>query len=174
MGRRFGRRGRAALVLAVVTVTAACSAAGPPAAAPDPSTATTAPAFTPAEQAVLADYLAGWDALAGATSRLDPDDAALAELFRDPALAGARRFILGQRAGGQAGFDHLRHRARIASLEGSEAVVFDCTTDDRLVQNETGVGPASSEGKRGYDNRLRLEDGRWRTYEVSVFGSACL
>lgn len=155
----------------------ACSAGDRPTAAPASTTTTTTtgdPAPTLAEQAVLDDYLAGWKALTAATLRLDPDDPALAELFRDPALAGARSYILGLRGGGQSGFDHLRHRARVASMVGTEAVVFDCTSDERLVRNETGLGTPTLEGKRGYDNRLRLEDGRWRTYEVSVFGSACL
>ena len=165
-----------AVLLVPLAVTAgSCKAADEPAAAP-PSTTTTTdePEPTAAEQAVLDDYLAGWAALTAATLRLDPDDPALAELFRDPALAGARSYILGLRGGGQSGFDHLRHRARIASMVGTEAVVFDCTTDQRLVRNETGLGTPTLEGKRGYDNRLRLEDGRWRTYQVSVFGSACL
>ena len=160
-------------------VAGGCRAAGheaaPPSTTPKPSTTGVTVALPdPTEQAVLSDYLAGWDALVAATRRLDANDPGLADLYRDPALAGARRFISGLRTGGSTGFDHLSHRARVASVVGSEAVVFDCTTDESLVRNQTGVGRPAQDNRRGYDNRLRLEDGRWRTYEVSVFGSACL
>lgn len=116
----------------------------------------------------MADYLAAWDAFIAATTALDPEAPELIEMHRGEALAQVRGFIGDLRSKGHTNVGPLTHDARVVAVDGTEAVVHDCTDDQSVVRDATGAVVEPAVGKKGYDNRPRLEDGRWRTYTCST------
>lgn len=166
---------------AVATAAGACSdsAEGPEAApaitaAPstttEPVTTTSAPT---AEEAVMADYLAGWDAVIAAAATRNPEEPALLDLYRGRALANTQAYVRSLIDRSVTTRGKITHDARVVSVAGDEAVVHDCTLDEYVEYDAAGIPLPQEPGRDGRDNRLRLEGGRWRTYDIIDFEGAC-
>ncbi|MBW3556939.1 MAG: hypothetical protein KY454_08390 [Actinobacteria bacterium] len=132
---------------------------------------TTAPR-TP-EQVVVDDYLAGWDALRAAAEVRDPNHPALVDLYRGDALERLQNYIRGLVQKNRTTRGTLTHDIRSVTINGTEAVVHDCTDDQYLEYDADGRQVGTAEGRNGSDNRLRLEEGRWRTFVIYDLPAAC-
>lgn len=128
------------------------------------TTSTTAPRSP--EQVVIDDYLAGWDAVLAASLALDPDHPALVELYREDALELTQRFIRGLKEKNRTIRGTITHDIQQVTIDGTEAVLLDCTDDQTVEYDADGRPVEPPEGPNGRDNRLRLEDGRWRTVVI--------
>lgn len=132
--------------------------------AADPTT-TAAPTTAPRtpEQIVIDDYLAGWDAVLAAVEARDPDHPALLDLYRDEALQRTQDYIRNLVNKNRTARGTIAHEIRAVTIDGTEAVLHDCTDDQYRDYDEQGRPVGEIEGRNGRDNRLRLEEGRWRT-----------
>ncbi len=132
---------------------------------------TTAPRT--AEQVVVDDYLAGWDAVLAAIEARNPDHPALVDLYRDDALQRTQDYIRGLVAKNWTAKGTLTHEVRGVTINGTAAVVHDCTDDQYMDYDAQGRPAGTIEGRNGRDNRLRLEEGRWRTFVIYDLPGGC-
>lgn len=167
----------ATAVLVPLVVLAGCNRGGPEAETMLPPTTSTTfaePTTTQVtaprtpEQVVLDDYLAGWDAVLAAIEARDPEHPALVDLYRERALEATQNYIRKLVANNRTARGTVRHEIRSVTIDGTEAVVHDCTDDQYIAYEANGEPAESPVGRVGRDNRLRLEEGRWRT--AVIFG----
>lgn len=171
----------ATAVLVPLAVLAACDRSGPGAETAPPATTTTVaePTTTQVtaprtpEQVVLDDYLAGWDAVLAAIEARHPEHPALVDLYRDDALKLTQEYIRGLVAKNWTARGTIRHEIRGVTIDGTEARVLDCTDDQYLDHDAEGRPVGQPEGRNGRDNRLRLEEGRWRTFVIYDRAETC-
>lgn len=162
----------ATAVLVPLVVLAGCNRGGPEAETAPPAATTTTVAEptttqvtaprTP-EQVVLDDYLAGWDAVLAAIEARDPEHPALVDLYRERALEATQNYINKLVANNRTARGTIRHEIRSVTIDGTDAVIHDCTDDQYPEYDAEGNVVEPAEGRTGRDNRLRLEEGRWRT-----------
>ena len=174
-----------AVVLVAAVITAAVLVLGrgqndPSSATPDPgSSFTIAPAspttIDPQEAvraAVIRDYLASHAAYDEATGAPDgrppnPDLPALDRYMVGEQLIQVRRYIIGMKAGGLTALGPpAQLRPRVASLQGTTAIVHDCyTSDGHIVDARTHAlrDPAGST-TMGLESTLQLDaaSGVWK------------
>lgn len=175
--------GAVVLVAAVVTTALLLlgrEQGGESSAAPDPGPSfTIAPAspttIDPQEAvraAVIRDYLASHAAYDEATGAPDgrppnPDLQGLDRYMVGDQLIQVRRYIIGMKAGGLTSLGPpAQHRPRVASLQGTTAIVHDCyTTDGHIVDARTHAlrDPAGST-TMGLESTLQLDaaSGVWK------------
>lgn len=136
------------------------------------TTTTVAPA-----EAVLRDYRAGWAAYldAGRVEPANPDAPAFLDLHRDAALTNSRDILVQIRDDGNLLRGDYEFRPVVASIEGAEAVVYDCLTD-HVEEFDIATGtvefPPVAE-PIGREYRLRLEGDRWRTRDIFERPESC-
>ncbi|MFP5376110.1 MAG: hypothetical protein ACLGIO_04910 [Acidimicrobiia bacterium] len=109
-----------------------------------------------------------------AIETLDPEAALLVEMFRDRALTLTQDDVRKLAGESLAAKGTVTHRPRVVSVHGAEAVVYGCVVDGYAEYDAAGNLRTPAEGQLGRDNRLRLEHGRWRTYQIfAPVGEAC-
>lgn len=145
----------------VVSTTAISTTTTEPPTTEPPTTAPRTP-----EQVVVDDYLAGWDAVIAAAEARDPNRPALLDLYRDRALELTQKYIQGLVDKNRTIRGSLTHDIRSVDINGTEAVLHDCTDDQYQEYDAEGRIAEPAEGRTGRDNRLRLEEGRWRTMVI--------
>lgn len=135
------------------------------------TTSTTAPR-TP-EQVVTDDYLAGWDAVLAAVESRNPDHPALVDLYREEALERTQSYIRSLVEKNRTAKGTVTHEIGSVTINGTEAALHDCADDQYPEYDAAGNMVQPAEGRVGRDNRLRLEQGRWRTFVIYLRPEVC-
>jgi hypothetical protein len=166
-----------AAVIVTVVVLAACSNGKADTSA---TTTTRAPSTTTseasaAEQAVLRDYRAYWDAYLAASNPMNPENPALAEHATGPALEALQKGFLALKSAGRIIRGNFDLAPRVVSVDGETAVVRDCYGDATGIYDAaSGARQDTPSGKRHLATAtLRLDGGTWKMQRLADEGLGC-
>jgi hypothetical protein len=135
-----------------------------------PSTTTT----TTVEQKVLADFRGYRDTFSRAAANPDPADQSLRQYMTGLQLQQFQVFLRQLADSGRNLKSSPTDAARVASVQGTTALVDDCITGDgQFYDTKSGqaTGPAPAAG--GVEITLHLEDGTWKVASAADKATAC-
>mgnify|MGYP007071134430 CR=1 FL=1 len=145
------------------------------------STSTAVTSSTSAEpDGVVAGYLAFWDLYIGLGGTPPPFDAATITTRLDELTTGAERtqlfdFLQKNAATGLVLRGDIDHAPKVASNDGTVAVVEDCMDDRTGVYRVADNSRVDTDdpARRLYTTSLRLVDDRWKVETVSTSPEPC-
>jgi hypothetical protein len=171
------------IALLAVALLAGCSPGSGDSASPTTTTAavgaatSTAPAtHTPttsaegaAKAAVLAAYRAYWDDVIAVGATADWQSPRLAAHATGVALAETRTFLQGLKARGLVARGTVRVEAKVLSLRGARAVLYDCNSTSNFLSYDAKTGELrdkSSGRSNGKTVAMQRQGGRWKLAQV--------
>ena len=164
-------------VVVIALVLAACSNGKADTSATTSTTraSTTTSAPSTAEQKVLADYHAFWDAYLAASNPMDPQNPVLAEHAAGGELEQLQKAFLALKSAGRVIRGQFDLAPRVVSIDGSAATVRDCYGDNTGTYDAaTGARQDVASGKRHLAMAtLRLDGGMWKVVQLADEGLGC-
>jgi hypothetical protein len=149
----------------------ATSAPVPPS-SPATSTATRPPttdARSAVEAAVVAAYRAYWDDVVAVAATADWQSPRLAQHATGQALAETRTFLQGLKAKGLVARGSVKVDAKVLSLSGSRAVVYDCNSTSNFLAYDAKTGQLrdkSTGRSNGKTVAMERQSGSWKLAQV--------
>jgi hypothetical protein len=149
----------------------ATSAPVPPS-SPATSTATRPPttdARSAVEAAVIAAYRAYWDDVVAVAATADWQSPRLAQHATGQALAETRTFLQGLKAKGLVVRGSVKVDAKVLSLSGSRAVVYDCNSTSNFLAYDAKTGQLrdkSTGRSNGKTVAMERQSGSWKLAQV--------
>lgn len=136
------------------------------------STATRPPttdARSAVEAAVLAAYRAYWDDVVAVGATADWQSPKLAQHATGQALAETRTFLQGLKAKGLVARGSVKVDAKVLSLSGSRAVVYDCNSTSNFLAYDAKTGQLrdkSTGRSNGKTIAMERQSGSWKLAQV--------